>query len=1278
MDTPKPIPPIVEIDPAGDRFINSTVRPPFTFQGVTSRAFPLRANVARLTQFCDNYLNMDIPKEIVYFRPALPFVYLIVLNYGSMAPASVQARNFGWVAQNEVTFLVLLERWHLDKQKDKLVFDDWVNVSPFIFVDSQLSLTTGREVYGWPKVLANVEADIPLWSTHPRLPVRLFSLSVPMFRDVFAGEAEEQRVLIQIDFNPLPTFAQLPPDLSNPFLPFTAIPRAVRNSLSLTGDVADWLLGLRVRGITANRDLASLLAMSKRAASYIGRLLPEILRPSSKQPAALSAVETPADEKGSVAPVPRIFNDSVTLKQFRDPESPHLACYKALVTSRIGIERVNRCGLLGDLSLLGGDASCGFTIRINQYTAQPIIESLGIEVDVEERGRDGRATAAILKPVLPFWTDVDLFYDKGHVICSRTNFGGEAQTSWIEHPTVQAKVSHPFYNTTHGSAEAKVSDLSHNTAQGTAEAQVSDLSRSTAQGAAEAKVSDLFYNTAQGAATQAVVGPFLFPDVTVQVYPLMADQAKLDAFLKQYLNDPLCGSRLQFTTFGSYVYLIVTVYGAQGGVMSSGNNNIGWWADREVAFCVPVKWYDEEQLISTAMVEPFVYANKERAVITDREVNGRASVYATIDSQNDVWLSPEGPVADRRLLHMEIDSFPALGLGQQAQPSKLLEIDGCDVLPKNGEVEENKVERRMISETWGRELLADLNRKVRLSAVQKNEANAAKALALEVLAHGAPINRITLKQYRDAFEVEKACYQSLVHTPRSITRVYDIREIVVPHTHVRLHRISGCPIAQVLGLKIKKVDSVGGHVVDVIQPIRPFWMHLAIEERLGRVIGTVESVEKQRIKGEQGVYLHERDFVDHRPVDRPTPCERNRNWMSAHYWFLPRDMKRSEPVASNANRTQPVSGEVDAPYFCAPGDTRVPSAILESRQALDQETQRSGGEDLVMGISRLQLNRQANDWLRKSLTYELASIRSALESDGSQLQELAEFLKPSGFDPFVHSPSVCEYCAASSVESLMALAAKLAVQRSSFVDKVKSDARVEAESSEAYPRTTRSGRRADVLTALKNLKVSLNKTANTINNVSEEWSSSELLTLKTLIQGAILGIDRSIEILGPFSDQKRKGVELSMSIKVGDLSKEIDTLMKTIRLRMERRVGHLVSDLIKQATNIINIVSDWEDIRRFYRLKRKDAAHSIAKLEELQVVLESILSDGWLSSSEGWKMWDREEEERKESPLSKQSEPWPRHRFPVGSVTDEWAEHQGLRREYYDHRFGESWIIPNS
>jgi hypothetical protein len=398
------------IDPAGDHpLVSSVTAPPFAFQGVTCRAFPLRANMARLTTFCDDYLNMDIPADIVYFRPALPYVYLMVLNYGSMAPSSVRTQNFGWVAQNDVTFLVPLERWHLEKNKDKPIFDDWANVSPFIFVDSQLSLATGREVYGWPKVLAQIEADIPPWTTNPRSPSRLFNLSIPMFRHVYAGEAETPQMLIKI--------------------------------------------------------------------------------------------------------------------------------YKAS------------------------------NAQSQQYV-------------------DGLAH--------------DLFYDKGNVIYSRTNFARDRDSRWVAEVERAGHRQGPMHhrsgrNDTHHSPIREPSKDSTNFVS-----------------------TPILYNTALGAATQPVVGPFHFPDVTVQVYPLLAERAKFDKFLTDYLNHPLVGTDLYFKTFGSYVYLIVSACGDQGGAMWSDSNNIGSWVEREVIFCIPVKWYDRKGLISVGIIEPLVYANNDRAVTTDR------------------------------------------------------------------------------------------------------------------------------------------------------------------------------------------------------------------------------------------------------------------------------------------------------------------------------------------------------------------------------------------------------------------------------------------------------------------------------------------------------------------------------------------------------------------------------------------------------------------------------------------------------------------------------------
>ena len=88
--------------------------------------------------------------------------------------------------------------------------------------------------------------------------------------------------------------------------------------------------------------------------------------------------------------------------------------------------------------------------------------------------------------------------------------------------------------------------------------------------------------------------------------------------------------------------MLVNVTGDQLGTMWSSENNIGWWAEREVQFCVPVKWFKtndqgREELVSMAMVAPFVYSSNGRAVITDREVNGRPALVTSGKDGIERW-----------------------------------------------------------------------------------------------------------------------------------------------------------------------------------------------------------------------------------------------------------------------------------------------------------------------------------------------------------------------------------------------------------------------------------------------------------------------------------------------------------------------------------------------------------------------------------------------------------------------------------------------------------------
>ncbi len=74
------------------------MEPPFTFDGVSMRVLPLRANPDTLQSFVNRYLNI-CPDEVGEFRAYVPYVYLMVLDYGRM---SVEQSNAGWIAQREI------------------------------------------------------------------------------------------------------------------------------------------------------------------------------------------------------------------------------------------------------------------------------------------------------------------------------------------------------------------------------------------------------------------------------------------------------------------------------------------------------------------------------------------------------------------------------------------------------------------------------------------------------------------------------------------------------------------------------------------------------------------------------------------------------------------------------------------------------------------------------------------------------------------------------------------------------------------------------------------------------------------------------------------------------------------------------------------------------------------------------------------------------------------------------------------------------------------------
>jgi hypothetical protein len=705
--------------------------PPFQFTGVTMRVFPLRVNRYLLQRFIDEHLNI-IPSAAGQFSVFLPYLYLIVVNYGKMA---VQAANLGWISQNEVAFSVPLI-WRHEVEGRRV--QDFAYVSPFIYVDNPLSMTTGREVYGWPKMMASFDPQLSSWMASPTNRVQQASMSVDMIRAAYRGGQSERGTLLEIDAAPTPALTAVPFNINHPMLPWNFARQSVKTSAALFGDSMQIFRGMLEEFLLGpGRDLAA-----------------DQVRRTVADPSILTKLNT------------------VNLKQFRDGEQPNRIAYQAVTNTQMTIKSFRRGGMLGDLRILAGDVTGGYRIRIHNYDTQPIVATLGLEV--ANQSQIEGVDVSNLHPVYPFWAELDLDYPLAQNIAWRQ----KGSKRW-------------FCGDAHSQTEAN----------------------------------ELF-DTARGAGSPEIAGPYQFPDATVRVLPLLADPARLQAFIDAYLNATLAGTESHFEVWGRYVYMTVLTDDAA----FSESNNVGNNATRELSLFVPVKRYKQtdagRQLVSTALIPVYSYANSAVAAISLSSVNGVPTMTCQLDSPANGWLETCGPApnADDQYMILRGDVLPVLGLGQQAETRTIIECHTVEPLATDD------VEGwRLLGDRWAPRLKQELARKRELADDPLRDA---KTLALELLANRAPFQYLTLKQFRSAADPKQACYQALVEIPTRIEQLYQLEEIE-GSVHVRIHEYPSQAIVTQLGIEVKAWQRGAGSEVAVIEPCRPFWFRAHIRQELG-------------------------------------------------------------------------------------------------------------------------------------------------------------------------------------------------------------------------------------------------------------------------------------------------------------------------------------------------------------------------------------------------------------------------------------------------------------
>jgi Acetoacetate decarboxylase (ADC) len=120
---------------------------PFEAIGVNFYGFFLEADEAKLTEYCDRMFNIPSGGQ-VSIKPAGPFVMLVFCDLPELTAMNPPYSNYGKFSESECAIWLQV----VDEKRERLFF-----AFPYIWVDNEYAMAMGRELYGFPKGIANFQ-----------------------------------------------------------------------------------------------------------------------------------------------------------------------------------------------------------------------------------------------------------------------------------------------------------------------------------------------------------------------------------------------------------------------------------------------------------------------------------------------------------------------------------------------------------------------------------------------------------------------------------------------------------------------------------------------------------------------------------------------------------------------------------------------------------------------------------------------------------------------------------------------------------------------------------------------------------------------------------------------------------------------------------------------------------------------------------------------------------------------------------------------------------------
>jgi len=344
--------------------------------------------------------------------------------------------------------------------------------------------------------------------------------------------------------------------------------------------------------------------------------------------------------------------------------------------------------------------------------------------------------------------------------------------------------------------------------------------------------------------------PFEFKNLSLRVFPL---RASLDA-LQQVCNNLLNIVPAEagcFRAVAPYAYLALLDYGE----IAETEQSVGWLAQTEVYFGVPVEWYQVVNGRWTfrdwGVITPFIFVDDDFSVPLGRMVFGYPKTLARMTRTASEWLrDPTSPVTLARVKTMV---FPELYKGRPLESKVFLEVER-DAPMSNvrlplqaaSQIAPWVIASRFAEAAagFGRDAMS-LAQSMRIFEpnpwVDPSFPGAMLNRLLPAFApggRGLALNSLNLKQFRNSSDPETICYQALTDCRMEILafnaggllgeECVGLGDLTGGFT-IKMHDYSSLPITRTLGLEVHRRWRGDGVDVLAFKPVTPFWANLNVK-----------------------------------------------------------------------------------------------------------------------------------------------------------------------------------------------------------------------------------------------------------------------------------------------------------------------------------------------------------------------------------------------------------------------------------------------------------------